>query len=215
MAITIPEGGMHLEERTQTVIDSPGFAPLCQSTLAGAFEYEGKYYAPCTSLFNVLRTGRIRHTGIDLATGGRNEPIISLTYGKIWALTYDKEIVNTYYGSKRVCYGKIMLIKGLRDDKLYMLAHLEDYKRDVNEIVEPHDIVAIVGSTGYSTGEHVHIEVFKNVPDDKDHVLDTERYMEYPGADYITPTNPPKITRVNPFDHDEIYGLPRERWINR
>jgi len=200
------------EKRPQLNIqDSPGFAPLCKEGTEGSIEYEGKIYGPCTSLFNVDRYPGYGgpHTGVDLGTGGSYKDIISFVYGEVWACTYHN---NTKENSGNG-FGKVMIIKDARENKLYFLAHLHDYIKNVGDQVKPGEAVAIAGTTGNSTGIHLHVEV--RLCDEKE----TKKEMVLSstgnkrnenegtgltwGGNYTNEKNP---LRVNPFNHKEKFG---------
>jgi murein DD-endopeptidase MepM/ murein hydrolase activator NlpD len=127
-----------------------------------------------------------RHTGVDLAPGDQNTEIKSLTYGIVWACGTHNE------------YGNVMIIKSTLDPvpKLYLLAHLEDFRKDAGQYIEPGETVAITGTTGTSTGIHLHVEVFMCDEEDRWKVLN-ETYLAK-GLFYWL--NRPSV-RVNPFNH--------------
>ena len=144
------------------------------------------------------------HTGIDLSTGGEKTPIVSLIYGIVWARA-NIEV-----------FGKVMLIKSLNEDKLYFLAHLDDFKKEVDETFEPEEEIAITGNTtggtGSSTGIHLHLEVYRNIkanPDENEKILNMKsienirRYNELWNLNGNTITDFLRQHRVNPFKHDE------------
>jgi murein DD-endopeptidase MepM/ murein hydrolase activator NlpD len=189
---------------------NPGFAPVS----AGNTEYkhDGVSYAVCTSLFNAKRdvgSGN-PHGGVDLAPGGAGKEIKSLIYGEVWACTYDKDVVNTYNSSPQdiICFGKVMIIKG-SDNKLYLLAHLDDYKKEVGAFVSPGDTVAICGTTGYSTGFHLHLEVILCEETDKKKVLDkngnNKSKSEGTGLKWAEDYSNRYPFLRNPFNHDDPY----------
>jgi len=206
--IYLREVGMNREERTQLVVDSPGFAPVAVNETR--YKHNGISYSECTSLFNVLRSTGRRHTGIDLAPGGETTSIISFVYGEVWACTYEGDIRDNIENGG---WGKIMIIKDAREDKLYFLAHLHDYVKEPDDPVFPGDIVAVCGQTGFSTGIHLHVEV-RVIPSglEKNDVLDSRRNKKngegagltwnrvVAGSDGTGPR------RVNPFNHKEEHG---------
>jgi len=204
--ITVLADEINLKKRDQKDIQySPGFTVILRDNDDRGYVFNGVRYAHSTGLFNMPRRnseGRnIIHTGVDFGAGEPNRRVVSLIHGRVWACTWQGS-VNARAGLTGGL-GKIMLIKGIGDDKLYLLAHLADYLRDVNAIIEPHDHVAITGTTGFSTAEHLHVEVFTGVPDDRDAVL-------MPASDKDANNNPifqggfpHRNKRVNPFDHTE------------
>lgn len=92
---------------------------------------------------------RIFHTGIDYA----------ITYGTpIKASNSGKVIYSGWYGG----YGKVVIIDhgscaGAPTTTLY--AHMSRQNVSAGQYVSKGDIIGFVGSTGYSTGPHVHFEV--------------------------------------------------------
>jgi murein DD-endopeptidase MepM/ murein hydrolase activator NlpD len=213
--IHIPIGGMHLESRAQKVIDSPGFAPV--TSVATGYKGGKTHYSICTSLFNVsrqLKNRIMRHEGVDLAPY-KNEKteIKSLIYGKVWACTYSGTIQEKADSG----YGRVMIIKALHEKKLYVLAHLDRYLKEVDDIVYPGDTVAKCGQTGNSTGVHLHVEVRLCEETEKKDVLSEEGNQKHKNDDSKSNGNglawakegniskePP---RVNPFNHDENYKV--------
>jgi len=71
-------------------------------------------------------------------------------------------------------FGKFMFIRGTRDNNLYFLSHLDSFLKGEGDLVEPGEAVAITGTTGASSAEHLHLEVFVDVPADRRDVLDMD-----------------------------------------
>lgn len=93
--------------------------------------------------------GRIAwHSGVDFA-GKDGSDIISVAAGVVtWA-------------DKRYGYGKLVEINhGNGYSTRY--AHCKEIKVKVGDVVDKNQVVALMGSTGRSTGPHVHFEVLKN-----------------------------------------------------
>lgn len=89
------------------------------------------------------------HSGVDIA--GRNR-------GNIAASNSGKVIYSGWYGG----YGKVVIldhgiVKGKHITTLY--AHMYTTKVKKGEIVRQGQVVGLEGSTGYSTGPHLHFEV--------------------------------------------------------
>ncbi len=87
------------------------------------------------------------HTGIDIAHGGSNVPLVA---------TADGTVVET--GNQEFGYGLYVDIEhryGIRTKH----AHLSRIDVSVGDTVEQGDIIGILGSTGMSTGPHVHYEI--------------------------------------------------------
>ena len=97
-----------------------------------------------------------------------------------------------------------MLIKG-NNDRLYLLAHLSEYKKAAGDSVVPGEVVAHVGNSGGSKGGHLHLEVFEcNDNIEKGQLINTEASenieMKW-SNDKIVWNRIDK--RVNPFNHTE------------
>lgn len=95
-------------------------------------------------------TGRlVLHTGIDFSTGKAGSDINTVAAGVV-----------TWSGA-RYGYGLMVEINhGSGYATRY--AHAEKLLVDVGDIVMKGQNIALVGSTGRSTGPHVHFEVYKN-----------------------------------------------------
>ncbi len=98
-------------------------------------------------------------------------------------------------------YGRVMLIKG-DNGKLYLLAHLSEYKKQKGAPVFPNEIVALAGNTGGSKGDHLHLEVFEC---DNNSLLENVINSEADESFEMKWKNGFKHTtkRVNPFNHKE------------
>ncbi len=110
----------------------------------GLFEWptEGLVY----SLFGI-RWGRM-HKGIDIS-GKLGTPIIASKDGRV------------IYTGTRGGYGKTVM---LEHDKNFvtLYAHLSSIKVVNGDIVKQGDVIGYMGSTGKSTGSHLHFEIQKD-----------------------------------------------------
>ncbi len=88
------------------------------------------------------------HTGIDIGAG-YNSKIIAAESGKVITATY-----NTAYGNY------VVIDHGGGVCTLY--AHQTSIEVSVGQYVNAGDFIGYVGSTGYSTGPHLHFEVIVN-----------------------------------------------------
>jgi len=121
------------------MIDRPFRYPIRNNT--------GYVSSPYGMRIHPVTRRRKLHSGIDLATGQGN-PVFAAGSGRV---TYLKD--NGRYG-----YGRIMGIK--HPNGLYTFyAHLYVFKVRLGQNVKTGDIIGLVGSTGYSTGAHLHFEV--------------------------------------------------------
>ncbi len=105
-------------------------------------------------------TGKLAmHHGVDFA-GSVGHEVVSLGAGLV-----------TYSGYKQG-YGEMVEISH-SDGFSTRYAHAQKNLVEIGEIVEKGKAIALVGSTGRSTGAHVHLEVYKNGK-----VIDPSRYIK-------------------------------------
>ncbi|KZZ43155.1 MAG: peptidoglycan DD-metalloendopeptidase family protein [Saccharospirillaceae bacterium] len=94
-------------------------------------------------------TGRLAwHAGVDFA-GKMGSDIVSVASGVV-----------TWSGP-RYGYGKLVEVNHGNGYKT-RYAHCKELNVKVGEVVRKGDIIALMGSSGRSTGPHVHFEVYKN-----------------------------------------------------
>jgi murein DD-endopeptidase MepM/ murein hydrolase activator NlpD len=92
-----------------------------------------------------LHGGQRQHGGLDIAAA-RGTPIVAAAAGKV------------VFAGRRGGYGNLVEIEHA-DGRRTRYAHAEKLLVTPGEQVEPGQVVATVGSTGRSTGPHVHFEV--------------------------------------------------------
>lgn len=92
---------------------------------------------------------RAFHSGVDFATGSAGANINSVASGVV-----------TWSG-ERSGYG-FMVEVNHGNSYVTRYAHAQEILADVGDIVKKGETIALVGSTGRSTGPHVHFEVYKN-----------------------------------------------------
>lgn len=115
------------------VIDAEAAKPLDSAWVSSLFGYRKN---PVTGKYTF-------HTGLDLAApGGAN--IYAMYGGKVTVADYDKG------------YGNYIILDHGGWQTLY--AHCSKLKRGAGDKVSRGDVIALVGSTGNSTGNHLHIE---------------------------------------------------------
>ena len=104
------------------------------------------------------------HGGIDFATGEAGEDVIAVAAGVVTA------------AGERQGYGLTVDINH-GNGYVTRYGHAEKLLVDVGEIIQKGQTIALVGSTGRSTGPHVHFEVYKNgrVVDPASYIHRTER----------------------------------------
>ena len=110
-------------------------------------------------IYDPFNTGKARgHTGTDIA--GSNifgKPIVAMADGKIIVANYG------WNGG----YGNYVIIdhgKSQTDGNTYrtLYGHATELAVSAGQYVHKGDTIAYVGSTGYSTGPHCHVEIWRN-----------------------------------------------------
>lgn len=102
-------------------------------------------YGTREKIFDELST---YHTGIDIANKIGTE-IYSATKGVVKKV----EKNNKYYGNN---------IEIETDGVIFKYAHLKDFNVKVNDTVNHESVIGYMGSTGMSTGPHLHFEIKVN-----------------------------------------------------
>jgi len=113
------------------------------------YRYGGVFFAP-----------NIVHTGVDIdAEDGA--PILSAGPGTV--ISADWGLYSGSAGNINDPYGKAVVIKhdfGYKGETLYTIyAHMSEIIAVVGQHVETGDVLGLVGSTGATTGPHLHFEV--------------------------------------------------------
>lgn len=85
------------------------------------------------------------HTGVDIANT-LNTPVASATDGKV----VKTQSMDKYYGNN---------IEIEKDGVIFKYAHLNQINVNEGDIVSQGDIIGLMGSTGASTGSHLHFEI--------------------------------------------------------
>lgn len=98
-----------------------------------------------TSYFGEVRANKF-HKGIDIAE----------SLGKNVSASFNGQVITAGYNNGG--YGNLVVIKHDNNMKTYY-AHLNDIYVNVGDIVKKDDIIGTVGSTGNSTGPHLHFEL--------------------------------------------------------
>ena len=88
------------------------------------------------------------HPAIDLA-GNDNQIVYPITRGVVTA------VESSYFG-----YGKSIVITH-ENNLVSRYAHLSKIKVELNETVDKNTALGYVGSTGWSTGPHLHLEIYE------------------------------------------------------
>ena len=128
--------------------------------------YDGKFAWPCPGHYNITSpygyrnhpiSGKYKfHKGIDIAGGGiKGKPIVAAADGIVSIAKYNSGGYGYY----------VMVNHGTGDDgKTYvtLYAHMSKYKVKVGQKVKKGETIGYVGTTGASTGYHLHFEVRVN-----------------------------------------------------
>lgn len=100
------------------------------------------------SRFHPILKYTTMHNGID----------IGAAYGTDIYASDGGIVVTSAYGES---YGNyVMIYHG--DDRYTLYAHMSSRKVAVDDVVSQGDVIGLVGSTGYSTGPHIHFEIYEN-----------------------------------------------------
>ena len=135
-------------QQVSSQLQTPSTASTSPSTAASPINEQNNYYPVQGTLTQDFHPG---HNGVDLAvvTG---TPVHSAINGKV-----------LYAGWNDQGYGNLVIVQN-GDYKTYY-AHLSEIPVTVGQTVTQGEVIGLSGSTGNSTGPHVHYEVRKdNVP---------------------------------------------------
>lgn len=146
----------HLNERIDSL---PYGCPLENIIITSEFGWRN----------NPIDNTRKKHKGIDLLTSSQHEEVFS---------TADGVISFVGVGEK---YGNYIIIKHCMGYKT-LYAHLEKFYVQVGDNVKIKDTIALSGTTGESTGHHLHYEIIENGinkdPIDYFHFCSTDHYID-------------------------------------
>lgn len=110
------------------------------------------------------------HKGIDIGCQ-TNEVVYASQDGQV--------LMAQYNGA----YGNYILLKHGEDTET-AYAHLNGYNVSAEQSVKQGDVIGYCGSTGWSTGNHLHYEVHINKE-----FVNPETYFDYTRSDIVTPDN--------------------------
>lgn len=125
-----------------------------ETFVGGAYQWPVNGYYSITDKFGMRThptTGVYKmHTGVDIAGSGiRNKPILAANSGTVlkagWHTAYGNYVVIDHGGGCSTLYG-----------------HANRLNVSAGQKVTRGDVIAYVGSTGYSTGPHLHFEIYEN-----------------------------------------------------
>lgn len=100
-----------------------------------------------TSKFGVTRSGGKKHKGVDLV--GTEKHIYPINNGTIVKKSYDSD-----------GYGNYVIVKH-SDEYWSLYAHMKKVYVKEGQTVNKNTILGVEGSTGHSTGSHLHLEIRK------------------------------------------------------
>ncbi|MDR0443406.1 MAG: M23 family metallopeptidase [Treponema sp.] len=86
------------------------------------------------------------HKGIDIATYRSGDPIVATADGQVVTAEYDRD------------FGNYIIIKH-KHGYYTRYAHLQSFRAKVGQRVQQNEVIGYIGSTGLSTGPHLHYEV--------------------------------------------------------
>lgn len=107
------------------------------------------------------------HTGIDLVSD--NDKIYSSCNGEVARTGYDKS------------YGNYIVVKNSVDGKYHWFCHLSKINTGTGKSVKRTTVIGIMGSTGNSTGKHLHFEI-RNSSNKYGDVSNPAEYMGIPNT---------------------------------
>ena len=157
----------------------------------GRFQMPLRAWSKVTDRYGAARGGGLVHGGIDLALDG-------LHHSNVYAACTGR-VDSTGYSAT---YGNHVIVD-CGDGFTTMYAHLSTILIQTSDPVDNGVAVGISGSTGYSTGEHLHFEIrYKGTPVNPEHYLDfhiapgtplSDGPIWFPGSDAATanPTGTP------------------------
>ncbi|HHU05214.1 MAG TPA: peptidoglycan DD-metalloendopeptidase family protein [Clostridiales bacterium] len=124
----------------------------------GIVSSTGRYIWPSNSSKYVTSPYGMREDPIIYTWRMHNGIDIGASYGTDILASDSGEVVTATYSSSYGYY--VMLYHG--DDRYTLYAHMSEIWVDEGEYVYQGDVIGLVGSTGYSTGPHIHFEIMEN-----------------------------------------------------
>ncbi len=158
-----------LEEERKRQLAETGKTDIPEQTFDDDEQYvdvSGEFVWPCpghtylTSTFDEWR-GVNNHGALDIADGSvYGAPVVACYYGTVFS-TYNGCVHDWGKSSSCGCgggYGNYVMIDH-GDGKVSIYGHLCDVVVEPGQEVLPGQLIGYVGSTGYSTGPHLHFEM--------------------------------------------------------
>lgn len=106
------------------------------------------------------------HSGTDIA-GPQGTDLLAVGNGKV--------VLAEWYGG----YGNAVILD-LGEDLFVLYGHMSNYNVTNGQTVKKGDVVGYMGSTGNSTGSHLHLEFRQGGINGE--VVDSENYIDYTGV---------------------------------
>lgn len=105
----------------------------------------------------VTKKNTRHHNGADIVTGKKDEPILAAMNGRVIKAQKSK--------AKGGGFGYYVVLRHFVDGKFYtsLYAHMKpsSFKVRVGQLVKAGDQIGTMGTSGYSTGVHLHFEIWK------------------------------------------------------
>lgn len=138
--------------------------------------------SPYSNRISPITGDREFHEGVDYSANGKSIPIYALDDGEVLYEGYDNST------GAIICYIRFPKL----DDHVGLYYHLANTVINKGDKVTKDTKIGMMGSTGYSTGNHLHFDWFKYSDYNKD-FYDRE-YEDF--NEYIFPENRIKVTPV-------------------
>lgn len=146
-AVKVADNQVPVKQAATATVKAPTLAPNVQMVVTGRLTSK---FGPAKDPFN---DGAMRdHFGVDIAAA-TGTPIYAPADGLVMAAT------DAYRGNPK--YGNVVALK-TDGGVLTVFAHLDGYSVAAGQTVTQGTQIATVGSSGKSTGPHVHIETYRN-----------------------------------------------------
>lgn len=133
------------------------------------------------------------HDGLDIISNSGSKNLLAVEDGYVYSITTGQDKATTGYGNK-------IWIRYPRLNISLMYAHCKSILKKKGDKVKKGDIVAIMGTTGASTGVHLHLGM---QPIGKSNWINPYTY------DYVLPSTKYNLTRVlkNGLKGDDVKKL--------
>jgi murein DD-endopeptidase MepM/ murein hydrolase activator NlpD len=147
----IKEMGILLDSQSALLTEIPSIWPV-RGGIGTITMFFGQNINPISGQYYI-------HKGIDIATYRAGDPIVA---------TADGQVVTAEYAYD---FGHYIIVRH-RHGYYTRYAHMQRYNVSVGQLVQQNEVIGYIGSTGISTGPHLHYEV--HIGSD---VVDPYRYI--------------------------------------